>query len=243
MQSPMVPASRRGSVPSFSVMPRQPMRPSAVMLAVMIAGGVLSMVAMGLGHGRAKHFRSDEGGSAERTGGGSSSSGSQGADDDDDDDPSQVDTIVLGDAGDAPVPAKKGQRISNVHATVIVHLPRFGEQSGLIPDSPAGHLLYRWLAAFNQNSYAALEEALPNDAAGATAAAQVELREQTGGFNLLSAKEVQPGLIVFRLRDQTPEAREVLGTLYMRPNSNPAAVASFSLRAVEVVQQKKSEAR
>lgn len=242
MQPPVVTASRPNSVPSFSVMARQPMRPSAVLLAVMIAGGVLSMVGMGLGHGRAKHFRSDEGGSAARSGGGSSSSGSH-TDDDDDDDPSQVDTIVLGDAGDAPVPAKKGQRVSNVHATVIVHLPRFGEQSGLIPDSPTGHLLYRWLAAFNQNSYSALEDALPNDAASATAAAQMELREQTGGFSLLSAKEVQPGLIVFRLRDQTPEAREVLGTLYMRPNSNPAAVASFSLRAVEVREQKKADAR
>jgi len=243
MQPPVVPTSHRGSVPSFSVMARQPMRPSAVLLAVMIAGGVLSMVAMGLGHGRGKHFRSDEGGSAARTGGGSSSSGSHADDDDDDDDPSQVDTIVLGDAGDAPVPAKKGQRISNVHATVIVHLPRFGEQSGLIPDSPAGHLLYRWLAAFNQNSYPALEDALPNDAAAATAAAQMELREQTGGFSLLSAKEVQPGLIVFRLRDQTPEAGEVLGTLYMRQNSNPAAVASFSLRAVEAPKPVKKDAR
>lgn len=242
MQPPVVPTSHRGSVPSFSVMARQPMRPSAVLLAVMIAGGVLSMVAMGLGHGRARHFRSDEGGSAARGGGGSSSSSSH-ADDDDDDDPSQVDTIVLGDAGDAPVPAKKGQRISNVHATVIVHLPRFGEQSGLIPDSPAGHLLYRWLAAFNQNSYSDLEDALPNDAVAATAAAQMELRRETGGFNLLSAKEVEPGLIVFRLRDQTPEARQVLGTLYMRPKSDPAAVASFSLRAVEVREQKKADVR
>lgn len=241
MQPPVVTESRPQSVPSFSVMARQPMRPSAVLLAVMIAGGALSMVAMGLGHGSAKHFRSDEGGSAARTGGGFSSSSSHA--DDDDDDPSQVDTIVLGDAGDAPVPAKKGQRISNVHATVIVHLPRFGEQSGLIPDSPAGHLLYRWLAAFNQNSYSDLEDALPNDAVAATAAAQMELRAQTGGFNLLSAKEVQPGLIVFRLRDQTPEAREVLGTLYMRPKSNPAAVASFSLRAVEVREPTKVSTR
>ncbi|MEZ2348290.1 hypothetical protein [Terriglobus sp. RCC_193] len=204
MQPPVVTTSRPRSVPSFSVMARQPMRPSAVLLAVMIAGGVLSMVGMGLGHGRAKHFRDDEGGSAARTTGGAPSSAAH-ADDDEDDDPSQVDTIVLGDAGDAPVPARKG-RISNVHATLIVHLPRFGEQAGLIPDSAAGHLLYRWLAAFNQANDSALEDALPNNAEGATAEAQMELRRQTGGFNLLSAKEVQPGLIVFRLRDQTPEA-------------------------------------
>ena len=60
----------------------------------------------------------------------------------------------------------------------------------------------------------------------------MELRRLTGGFTLLSAKEVQPGVLVFRLRDQTPEATEVLGTLQVRPNSRPAAIANFSLRSV-----------
>jgi hypothetical protein len=59
----------------------------------------------------------------------------------------------------------------------------------------------------------------------------MELRRQTGGFNLLSAKEVQPGVLVFRLHDQTPSATEVLGTHQVRPNSSPATIASFSLRA------------
>jgi len=70
---------------------------------------------------------------------------------------------------------------------------------GLIPDTPAGRLLYGWLAAFNQASYPALGNALPNVALASAAAAQIELRRQTGGFNLLSAKEVQPGVLVFRL--------------------------------------------
>jgi hypothetical protein len=65
----------------------------------------------------------------------------------------------------------------------------------------------------------------------------MELRQQTGGFTLLSAKEVQPGVLVFRLRDQTPSAGEVLGTLQMVPNSNPPAIASFSLRAVPSARQ------
>ena len=47
-----------------------------------------------------------------------------------------------------------------------------------------------------------------------------------------AAKEVQPGVLVFRLRDQTPSVTEVLGTLQVRPKSNPATIASFSLRAV-----------
>jgi hypothetical protein len=60
----------------------------------------------------------------------------------------------------------------------------------------------------------------------------MELRAQTGGFSLLSAKEVQPGVLVFRLRDETPSPTEFLGTLQVRSNSNPATIASFSLRAV-----------
>ena len=113
-----------------------------------------------------------------------------------------------------------------------MRLPRFGEQVGLIPDSPAGHLLFGWLAAFNQASQPSLEKVLPNAAAVITASAQMEVRQQTGGFNLLSAKEIQPGVLVFRLRDQTPEATEVLGTLHVRPGSNPAEIGSLSLRAI-----------
>jgi hypothetical protein len=60
----------------------------------------------------------------------------------------------------------------------------------------------------------------------------MELRQQTGGFSLLSAKEVQPGVLVFRLRDETPSATEALGTIQVLPNSKPATIASFSLRAV-----------
>jgi hypothetical protein len=135
------------------------------------------------------------------------------------------------------VPAKPGSHVSPVHPTILVHLPRFGDQVGLIPDTPAGRLLYGWLAAFNQGSYPGLGDALPNVALPSAAAAQIELRQQTGGFNLLSAKEVQPGVLVFRLRDQTPSAIEALGTLQARPNSSPAVIASFSLRSISPFRQ------
>jgi hypothetical protein len=62
-------------------------------------------------------------------------------------------------------------------------------------------------------------------------AAQIELRQQTGRSTLLSAKEVHSGVLAFWLRDETPAANEVLGTLQPRPNSSPAAIASSSLRA------------
>ena len=216
------------TAPRFYITGRQPLRPGAIAVATVAAFGALSLVLYALGHT----------GLADLTSGGSGSTRSASATSgaastpDEKDDPSQVDTIVLGDSADAPVPARPGDHVSNVHATILVHLPRFGDQVGLIPDTPAGRLLYAWLAAFNQSSYPALANALPNVALASVAAAQIELRQQTGGFNLLSAKEVRPGVLVFRLRDQTPLATEVLGTLQVRPNSSPAAIASFSLSAV-----------
>ncbi|QNI37201.1 hypothetical protein [Edaphobacter albus] len=215
------------AVPHFYVIGRQPLRPGAILLAIVVAFVALSSVLYALSHTGHVHLVSDSSGVARSAG------ATSGADQrDEDDDPNQIDTIVLGDPADAPVPARKGDHVSPVHPFVIVHLPRFGEQVGLIPDTPSGHLLYNWLAAFNQASYPALGNALPNVALASATAAQMELRQQTGGFTLLSAKEVQPGVLVFRLRDQTPAATEVLGTLQVIPNSNPAAIASFSLRAV-----------
>jgi hypothetical protein len=216
------------TAPRFYLTGRQPLSPVAILLAIVAAAGALSSVVYALGHTGPTHLASGSGGAARSA---SATSGAAPAAEEKDD-PTQIDTIVLGDPADAPMPARRGDHVSPVHPTILVRLPRFGEQVGLIPDTPAGHLLYGWLAAFNQASYPALGNALPNVALASAAAGQMELRRRTGGFNLLSAKEVQPGVLVFRLRDQTPAAVEVLGTLQVRPNSNPAAVASFSLRAV-----------
>jgi hypothetical protein len=225
MQQPLPTGVPTLTAPRFYITDRQPLRPGAILLATVAAVAALSSVLYALRHTGHAHLTS---GSA--TTGTAPAAGEK-------DDPSQIDTIVLGDPADAPVPARPGDHVSPVHPTILVHLPRFGDQVGLIPDTPAGHLLYGWLAAFNQASYPALGNALPNVALASAAAAQIELRRQTGGFNLLSAKEVQPGVLVFRLRDQTPAAIEALGTLQVRPNSSPAAVASFSLRAVPPLRQ------
>ena len=228
MQQPMAPGVDQLSAPSFYLTSRQPLRPGALLLATVAAMGALASVLYALGHnGRVALATGSPGAnkSASPTAGAPKAG-------EDDDDPSQVDTIVLGDPGDAPVPARKGDHVSAVHPTLLIHLPRFGEQVGLIPDTPAGRLLYGWLAAFNQASYPGLGNALPNVALGPAAAAQIELRRQTGGFSLLSAREVEPGVLVFRLRDQTPAANEALGTLRLQANSSPAAIESFSLRGV-----------
>jgi hypothetical protein len=227
MQQPLPTELPPLTPPSFYLIGRQPLRPGAILLATVAAVAALFSVLYALGHNRHAHLNFNSSGAAR-----SASATSGATPDDDKDDPDQIDTIVLGDPADAPVPARKGDHVSPVHATLLVRLPRYGDQVGLIPDTPAGHLLYDWLAAFNQASYPALGNALPNIALASAAAAQIELRQQTGGFTLLSAKEVQPGVLVFRLRDQTPSATEVLGTLQVLPYSTPAAIASFSLRAI-----------
>jgi len=209
------------TAPTFYLTRYQPIRPAALALGAVAAALALSSVVYALGHNGPVHAAGSPGAAR------SVPSATPPAHEKDD--PDQVDTIVLGDPADAPTPARHGDHVSDVHPFVIVHLPRFGENAGLIPDTPAGRLLYGWLAAFNQANYPALGNALPTVAPAA--AAQIELRQQTGGFALLSAKEVQPGVLVFRLRDQTAEA-EALGTLQLRPGSSPAAIASFSLRAV-----------
>ena len=206
------------TAPSFYITGRQPLRPAAILLAIVVAVGALSAVLYALGHAGHVHFRAgDSGGdrSVSAPLGGTPAAGEK-----DDDDPNQIDTVVLGDPGDAPEPARRGDHVGTVHPTILIRLPRSGDQVGFIPNTAAGQLLYNWLAAFNQASYPALANALPNAALASATEAQMELRRQTGGFLLLSAKEVQPGLLVFRLRDQTPSGTEALGTLQMRPNSS-----------------------
>jgi hypothetical protein len=144
-----------------------------------VAVGALCAILYAMGHNGHAHLTSGSSGAARSA---SATPGAAPASDDEDD-PSQIDTIVLGDPADAPVPGRRGDHVSPVHPTILVSLPRFGDQVGLIPDTPSGRLLYGWLAAFNQASYPALGNALPSVALASATAAQIELRQQTGGLN------------------------------------------------------------
>ena len=208
------PASQtfEATAPRFYITARQPLSPGAILLAIVAAVVALSAVLFVMSHNTSTLTANQK----------------------DADDPDQVDVIVIGDPGHARPQNHQEAHVSTVHPTILVHLPRFGAQVGFIPNTPAGHLLYDWLAAFNQGKAAALAQALPSAAPGAVSAAEVELRRRTGGLSLLSAKEVQSGLLVFRLRDQTPGGTEFLGTLQLSPNPGPASIESFSLQAVPV---------
>lgn len=224
MEQPLPSTVPSSSAPSFYITGRQRLGPGALLVATFAAAAVLSSVMYGLGHNARGHWPT---GRPTR----SASSSAAASPADDKDDPNQIDTIVLGDPADPPAPARTNNHVSPVHPTILVRLPRYGNDVGLIPNTPTGHLLYDWLAAFNQANSAALANVLPTAAPSSTDA-QMELRKETGGFNLVSAKEVQPGLLVFRVRDQTPSGTEALGALQMVPGSNPASIATFSLGSV-----------
>ncbi len=233
MTQPLSPGPPLRAAPTFYVTPRQRFSLGSMILAVVIAFSCIPVVIYAFAHSRR--------GIASTFGTGGSGHGGSGfgaGDDDDDDDPSRVDTIYLGGPNEAPVATRPAKHPSTVHPFVVVKLPRDGDQLGQIPDSPAGRLLFAWLAAFNSTDPATFAKALPTAEAGITEAAQIELRKQTGGFTLLAAKEIAPGLLVFRLHDQTPAETEVLGTLQVRPDTMPPTVASFSLRAVPPPQAK-----
>ena len=197
--------------PRFYVTPNRRVSPGTVLLAFVIALGVLLFVLF-----HALHASHSVGG----------------AGNEDDDDPSRIDTIYLGGPSEAPVAKRPAALPSTVHPFIVVHLPRDGDQSGQIPDTTAGRMLYAWLAAFNGTDPSAFARALPSPKAELTEAAQVELRRETGGFTLLSAKEIEPGLLVFRVRDQTVPGTEALGTLQISRDEGPARIASLSLGAV-----------
>lgn len=229
MPKPSATETRPLTAPSFYLTGRQTLRPGAILPATTAAVALLSLVCYSLGRSGHAHASPDNSGASRspiKLSGDAASS--------DKDDPSQIDTVFLGDPADVPAAASPEGHASPVHPTITVRLPRFGDEAGLIPDTPAGHLFYGWLAAFNQTNYSALRGALPDVAI----AAQVELRQRTGGLTVLSAREVKPGILVFRLRDQIIPATEYLGTLEMRTNRGLSAIAKFSLHAVSFDQQK-----
>ena len=213
------------AVPQFYVTPRQRFTPGSILLATIIAFACVLTVLYCLAHSRHGH----PSGYAPESGRDGFSLSSN---DEDDDDPSRGDTIYLGDPSDAPTPTRPGSHVTTVHPFVVVHLPRSGNQVGQIPALPPGRPPYSLPPALHRTDPSALAKALPTQDPDSTEAAQVELQKQTGGFTLLSAKEVTPGVLVFRLHDQTPAATEVLGTVQVNSSTNPATIASFSLRAV-----------
>ena len=227
MQQPLTPMPVRFAAPSFHLTEQKFLDPKSILLATAAASALLCLVSQSLGSTRLMHLHIQD----SSTGRAPTTPANTGRDSPNDD-PSQVDTVYLGDPADTPLPARSRGYVDTVHPFIVVHLPRFGNQLGLIPDTPAGHLLFEWLVAFNHADGPALRRILPMEPLSSAAFEQIELRKKTSGLDVISAVEVRPGILVFRLRDQTPSQGEILGTLQVGSDTIPGAIATFSLRAV-----------
>ena len=228
MQQPLTPKPVRFAAPSFHLTEKKFLDPKSILLATAAASALLCLVSHSLGSTRLMHLHIQD----SSTGRAPTTPANTGRDSPNDD-PSQVDTVYLGDPADASLPARSRGYVDTVHPFIVVHLPRFGSQLGLIPDTPAGHLLFEWLVAFNHADGPALRRILPMEPLSSAAFEQIELRKKTSGLDVISAAEVRPGILVFRLRDQTPSQAEILGTLHVCSDTVPRAIATFSLRAVQ----------
>ncbi len=227
MQQPLTPEPVRFAAPSFHLTEQKFLDPKSILLATAAASALLCLMSNSLGNTKQMHLHSQD----SSTGQGPTNPTNTGRDSSNDD-PSQIDTVYLGDPADAPIPARSRGYVATVHPFIVVHLPRFGNQLGLIPDTPAGHLLFEWLVAFNNADGPTLRIILPMEPLSSAALEQIELRKKTSGLDVISAVEVRPGILVFRLQDHTPSQREILGTLQVGSDTVPRAIATFSLRAV-----------
>jgi hypothetical protein len=97
-----------------------------------------------------------------------------------------------------------------------------------IPDTPAGHTLGAWLAAFNSGDRASIESFDKAHAPWLTLDRAMDLRASTGGYDLLSIKESDDLWIIFRAKEKvTP--KEVIGRLVL-DSGNRAVISHLRLQ-------------
>ena len=100
----------------------------------------------------------------------------------------------------------------------------------VIPETPAGHTLKAWLDAFNSGDRAVEEKYLHTYDPTRSLDDEMRFRGMTGGFVLLQIIKSDPLRVEFMVQERNSETMAV-GKMEVK-SSEPAMVASFSLRAV-----------
>src|SRR5579862_3324362 len=103
-------------------------------------------------------------------------------------------------------------------------------QEAAIPDTPAGHTLKAWLAAFNSGDRDAEEKYIKTYDPSKSLDEEMRFRGMTGGFMLTQIVKSEPQRLEFMVKERNGETVAV-GKLEVKGGA-PAQVASFSLRAV-----------
>lgn len=96
-----------------------------------------------------------------------------------------------------------------------------------IPNTPAGHALGGWLEAFNSGDRAVFESFGKAHAPWLPLDRQMQLREHTGGYELLSISQSDKLWVVFRIREKASSA-EIVGRLVVR-SYDPDHITLLSL--------------
>jgi hypothetical protein len=103
-------------------------------------------------------------------------------------------------------------------------------QAPSIPDTPAGHALEAWLAAFNSGDRSRIQAYFTKYEPGKAVDGTVAFREQTGGFDLLGIDKSEHLRVEFRVREKVGPTT-AFGKIEVK-NADPAEVVSFTLRAI-----------
>ncbi|HEV2690302.1 MAG TPA: S41 family peptidase [Bryobacteraceae bacterium] len=109
-------------------------------------------------------------------------------------------------------------------------------QTPAIPDTPAGHTLKAWFDAFNSGDRARIQAYITNyeTSRPVDVDAQMNFRNQTGGFELLSIDKSERLYIEFLVKEKAGQTK-AMGILKVKDvakDSDPAEVATNILRAI-----------
>ena len=126
--------------------------------------------------------------------------------------------------------------------TFFVFTFSLAAQTPAIPDTPAGHTMRAWLEAFNSGDRARIQEYLSKYDPAKPLDGQVNFRNQTGGFDVVSIDKSERLTIEFivkerntRNTDNGQTSLSAVGKLTVKDVANDsdlAAVVTFNLRAI-----------
>ena len=118
-------------------------------------------------------------------------------------------------------------RTGSFLAALLALLPGSSFADVSPPDTPAGNALSAWLAAFNSGNRATFESFTRVHAPWLVLDDEMQLRERTGGYDLLSISQSDRFWIVFQAREKTSSA-QIAGRLIVR-SYDPDHVTLLSL--------------
>ncbi|HUY93986.1 MAG TPA: S41 family peptidase [Terracidiphilus sp.] len=98
------------------------------------------------------------------------------------------------------------------------------------PDTPAGRTLQAWLTAFNSGDRTQIDNYIKTYQPDQNANGLVAFRNQTGGFDLLSAETVDPLHLRFEVKEKNSDTHAI-GMLALKA-AQPPTVDSLGLRAL-----------